>query len=571
MRDVKDAVAEGPLTTIDAAGFHRWCAASLDVLRRHQRDIDELNVFPVPDGDTGTNMVATVTAGLHALEAGEVVDLSEALRRFARGALLGARGNSGVIIAQFFRGLADSWLHRSEGAAAADASAVVIGLRVAADACRAAVAVPTEGTMLSIADAAADAVARLGGESLDVVVTAACQGASQAVELSPQQLPALARAGVVDSGGFGLALVLDALVAVVCGEPTGRPQAAADLEGRPRGGTGAAERETGSDEFSYEVQYLLDAPSEEVERLRLRLTGLGDSLVVVGTGLRDETRAGEHQTWNVHVHVNDVGAAIEAGIEAGRPHRISVTRFADGHDHGHGHSGTEEHAPYDTEPAAGEVSRAVVAVAGGTGLAELFAAEGAHPVASSPPSTHELLTAMRSTGAAEVILLPNEGSSQSVADSAAELARAEGLHVSVVPTRSPVQALAALAVREPSRRFDDDVIAMAEAAGACRFGALAVAARVALTTAGRCEPGDVLGLAEGDVVIIGSDPAAVACELLDRMCAAGGELVTLVTGAGLSEAAVGRVTAHLASRWPMVEVCCYQGGQRRNPLLVGVE
>ncbi|HEY1180152.1 MAG TPA: Dak phosphatase, partial [Phytomonospora sp.] len=164
-----------------------------------------------------------------------------------------------------------------------------------------------------------------------------------------------------------------------------------------------------------------------------------------------------------------------------------------------------------------------------------------------------------------------DGSSQSVADSAAELARAEGFHVSVVPTRSPVQALAALAVRDPGRRFDDDVIAMAEAAGACRFGALAIAARVALTTAGRCEPGDVLGLAEGDVVIIGGDAATVACELLDRMCAAGGELVTLVTGAGLSEGAVARVTAHLASRWPLVEVSCYEGGQRRHPLLVGVE
>jgi len=560
-------VAEGPLTTIDAAGFHRWCAASVAVLRRHQRDIDELNVFPVPDGDTGTNMVATVTAGLHALEAGPVADLSEALRRFARGALLGARGNSGVILAQFFRGLADAWAHRGAGAAEAGPSSVVIGMRVAADACRAAVAVPTEGTMLSVADAAADAVARLADEPLAKVATAACLGASDAVALTPRQLPALARAGVVDSGGFGLALVLDALVAVVTGEPTGAPQAAADIDERLKVPVGPAERETGSSEFAYEVQYLLDAGAGEVERLRLRLTGLGDSLVVVGTGLRDDGE-GDRQTWNVHVHVNDVGAAIEAGIEAGRPHRISVTRFAD--DHAHPHTHPEPPDEGVSLPAVG-VSRAVVAVAGGTGLAELFAAEGAHPVASSPPSTQELLTAVHATGATEIILLPNDGSSQSVADSAAELARAEGLTVSVVPTRSPVQALAALAVRESSRRFDDDVIAMAEAAGACRFGALAVAARVALTTAGRCEPGDVLGLAEGDVVIIGDDPTVVACELLDRMCAAGGELVTLVTGAGLSEAAVARVTAHLASRWPLVEVSCYEGGQRRNPLLVGVE
>ncbi|GLZ79920.1 dihydroxyacetone kinase [Actinorhabdospora filicis] len=550
MRDVDETAA-----TIDAAGFHRWCAASLDVLRRHRRDIDELNVFPVPDGDTGTNMVATVTAGVTALDGGEITELAEALRRFARGALLGARGNSGVILAQFFRGLADAWAHQSGEATEAGASSVVTGLRVAADACRAAVAQPAEGTMLTIADAAARAAADAPGADLARVVTVAAEAAAEAVARTPTQLPALARAGVVDSGGFGLALVLDALVGVVTGAPTGAPVAAADLGERPRGRTGSAERETGSEEFAYEVQYLLEAPPDEVERLRLRLTALGDSLVVVGTGLGDAT-----PTWNVHVHVNDIGAAIEAGIEAGRPHRISVTRFV------------EQHATGVAPPAPpGGAPRAVVAVAGGSGLADLFAAEGAHPVVSSPPSAGELLDAVRATGATEVILLPNDGNSHSTAATAAGLARAEGFQVSVVPTRSPVQALAALAVRDPARRFDDDVIAMAEAAGACRHGAIAIAARESITTAGRCAPGDVLGLAEGDVVLIGRDLAGVACELLDRMCGAGGELVTLVTGAGLRAEDEVRITAHMASRWPLVDVTAYRGGQRHQPLIVGVE
>lgn len=549
MRDV-DRTA----TTIDAAGFHRWCAASLDVLRRHRRDIDELNVFPVPDGDTGTNMVATVTAGVSALQGGEITELAEALRRFARGALLGARGNSGVILAQFFRGVADAWAHQGGDATEASASSVITGLRVAADACRAAVAQPAEGTMLSVADAAARAAADVPGADLARVVTVAAEAAADAVAKTPAQLPALARAGVVDSGGFGLALVLDALVSVVTGEATGAAVAAADLRESPRGRTGSAERETGSAEFAYEVQYLLEAPADEVENLRLRLTALGDSLVVVGTGLGDVT-----PTWNVHVHVNDVGAAIEAGIEAGRPHRISVTRFID------------RVTPESPPTPAGGGPRAVVAVAGGSGLADLFAAEGAHPVVSSPPSAGELLDAVRATGANEVILLPNDGNSHSTAATAAQLARAEGFRVSVVPTRSPVQALAALAVREPSRRFDDDVIAMAEAAGACRHGALAVAARESITTAGRCAPGDVLALAEGDVVVIGRDLADVACELLDRMCGAGGELVTLLTGEGFVDEDEQRITAHMASRWPLVDVTSYRGGQRHQPLIVGVE
>ena len=570
MRDVEDAVAGRPPATIDAAGFHRWCAASLDALERHRRDIDELNVFPVPDGDTGTNMVATVTAGVHALDSAEPVDLAEALRRFARGALLGARGNSGVILAQFFRGLADAWVHHRGEAHDAVASAAVVaaGLRVAAEACRAAVAAPTEGTMLTVADAAAEAVRDLptdAPDSLARIVAEAARAAAEAVAHTPRQLPALARAGVVDSGGFGLALVLDALVATVTGEATGAVLDVVDLGARRPARTGSGERETGSAEFEYEVQYLLDAPADEVERLRMRLTGLGDSLVVVGTGLHGDGT--DTPTWNVHVHVNDIGAAIEAAVEAGRPHRISVTRFTDAHQHAGDHE-----APAGPPPGPGDApARAVVAVASGKGLAELFAGEGAHPVASSPPSIEELLSAIRATGAGEVILLPNDGSSQAVAANAAELARAEGYQVAVVPTRSPVQALAALAVRVPSRRFDDDVIAMAEAAGACRHGALAIAARASLTTAGPCEPGDVLGLAEGDVVLIGRDPVEVACELLDRMCGAGGELVTLVAGQGLSDAALERVQAHLSSRWPLVEVAAYRGGQRVEALLVGVE
>jgi DAK2 domain fusion protein YloV len=523
----------------------QWCALGLDALRRHQREIDDLNVYPVPDGDTGTNLVLTVSAAVEAIAMHRDVHQDaiapELLRALARGALLGARGNSGVILSQLLRGLADGLAASPSAGGLAFAAALV----AAADAAYRAVAVPAEGTVLSVARAAATAAAETRSDDLAVVVGAASAAARQALARTPEQLPALARAGVVDAGGRGLCVLLDALAEVVTGvagtdEVYPPPKKAAAARERLR------IREAGSAEYAYEVQYLLDASDTAVEKLRETLGGLGDSLVVVGTG---------DGTWNVHVHVNDVGGAMEAGVIAGRPYRIAVTRFDD-------EAGTDPDA------------RAVVVLCEGAGLAELFAAEGAVVVtatAGGTPSTAEILAAIKETGAGNVVVLPNDPNAAAVATAAATEARGERINASVIRTRSPVQALAALAVRDPDRRFDDDVIEMAEAAGACRYGEVTVASRAALTMAGRCEPGDVIALIEGEVNLIGKDLATVCRDLLDRMLAGGGELVTLVTGAQAPAGLADTLTGHLAERWKFVEMQAHEGGQPHYPLLVGVE
>jgi dihydroxyacetone kinase-like predicted kinase len=302
-----------------------------------------------------------------------------------------------------------------------------------------------------------------------------------------------------------------------------------------------------------EVQYLLaDTDEHRVRRLQERLAGLGDSLVVVGV----DTPAGRE--WNVHVHVADIGAAIEAGIEAGRPHRISVTPLA------------------PVRPPAPEPGRrALVALAAGEGVAALFLAEGVRVVAlgdGEPPGTEledRVLAEVLAATAQDVVVLPNAAACTPVASRAADRARAEGRDVAVVPTRSPVQGLAAVAVADPGRRFGDDVIAMAEAAAATRWAEVTVAEQAALTSAGLCNPGDALGSAEGDVVVVGSELADVARDLLDRLLSAGGELVTLVVG---PDAALGdAVCRHLSRAHPTVEVTRYEGGADGVPLLVGVE
>jgi len=577
------------LDTLDAAAVRRWCSGALAALRRHQGEIDALNVYPVPDGDTGTNLVLTLTSAQHALaldldnsSEGEQTSHGRVLRLMARGALLGARGNSGMIVSQILRALADALTDTAVVRGRALASA----LTAATDAAYAAVARPVEGTVLTVVAAAARAADRTGSDDLPTVVRAAASAARDALAATPGQLPVLARAGVVDAGGRGLCLLLDALAAVVgtpvtdstdstdsrenVDNPVGRaadPGSADPDRPADPGGAGPAvdpHSGAGSEGYAYEVQFLLEAPAGAVDRMRAALAEIGDSLVVVGSDAGGDDDGGsdagdgdgddddrDDPVWNVHVHVDDIGAAIEAGIAAGRPYQISVTRFAD-------------------QPAPPLAGRAAVVVAAGTGLAALFTGEGAGVVGGSP-STAELLDAIRRTGAAEVVVLPNDPDTQAVAGLAAREAEAGGVTVAVVPTRSPVQALAALAVRDPRRRFDDDVIAMAEAAGACRYAEVCHAAREALTVAGRCRPGDVLALVEGEVLLIGTELAGTCRNLLDQLLGGGGELVTLIVGEqapdGLGEA----VAAHVARCWPFVEVHTFVGGQPHYPLLVGIE
>jgi dihydroxyacetone kinase-like predicted kinase len=298
--------------------------------------------------------------------------------------------------------------------------------------------------------------------------------------------------------------------------------------------------------------YLLDAEDDRIPELKQALAPLGDSLVVVGgDGL-----------FNVHVHVHDVGAAIEAGIRAGRPYRVRVTHFA-------------EQAAQARQQTAERRGRRIVAVAAGPGLAALFAEAGAVVVEGAPgrrPSTGQILEAITTCGAEEVVVLPNDPDSVRAAEVAARTAESdEKLAVAVIPTRAQVQGLAALAVHEPARTFQQDVLEMTATARAARHGAVTVAARRAMTMAGPCEPGDVLGVVEADFAVIGDDLYAVATEVLDRLLGGGGELVTLVTGEGDHDGLARRCAAHVEKHHLHADVVVYDGGQERYPLLISVE
>ncbi|HEU4544605.1 MAG TPA: DAK2 domain-containing protein [Jiangellaceae bacterium] len=528
----------------------RWCQAALEALAEAREEIDALNVYPVPDGDTGTNLYLTMEAATQAAEAAaarEDATLAEVMAAAARGALLGARGNSGVIMAQMLRGVSAVFASSAHGS---DAEALVAALDRAARDGYAAVAKPVEGTILTVARAAAEAASAAMDDrpSLPVVALAAARGAREALERTPDQLDVLKQAGVVDAGGRGLTVVLDAFDTVLTGRrPLPRPRELT-AHGVPEVTFMVPEAAPAGP--AYEVMYLLDADEAAIPTLRAALEPLGDSLVVVGGG------TGDAGLWNVHVHVDDPGAALEAGIAAGRPHQIRVTYLA------------------AETPAPARTGRALVAFAAGDGLAELFESAGARvvrPPVGRRPSTAEILEAIRHCGVEEVVLLPNDRDGIPVAEAAAAEARSHGLRVAVIPTTVQVQGLAAAAMHEPGRAFDTDVVAMTTAAGHTRHGAVTIAAREAVTSAGVCQPGDVLGVVEGDFAIIGSDLAGVATEVVRRMLAVGGELVTLVTGQDADNSLADTVGVVVHAEHPEVDTVVYAGGQARYPLLIGVE
>jgi len=515
-----------------------WAHHAVGALAAARAEIDALNVFPVPDGDTGTNVLLTMSSASEEVDAccgDREPTLAEAAQALARGALMGARGNSGVILSQILRGMSEAL---GDVGQSMTSSHVVAMLRRGEAMAYEAVAEPIEGTILTVARAAADAAAESDGGAIDALRTAA-QAAHQALARTPELLPILRDAGVVDAGGRSLTVVLDALVSAFNGDDPPMMESILNVTVPSHVPTvdyiGPA----------FEVMYLLDASADAVAQLRSDLAALGDSLVIVG---------GE-ELWNVHVHVDDAGAAVEAGMVAGRPHRIRITHLR-------------------ALPPADRQTRAVVAVTHGPGTASLLEEAGVRIVsarAKELPSTAAVLEAIMACGASEIIVLPSDRDIRPVANLAAEQARGSGLRVSVIPTNSIVQSIAAVSVHEPDARFDDDVVAMTRAAGATRYAAVTRAVRSALTMAGPCQPGDILGLVDGDIAAVGSEIPDVVLQLLEAMLSVGGELVTVVFGEEADDHLRDQLTAAIEARFPLVELLTYDGGQPLWPVIFGVE
>jgi DAK2 domain fusion protein YloV len=548
---------------LDAVILRDWAHTAVSDLITHIDEINRLNVFPVADSDTGTNMLFTMRSALAEANAGAGADRCAArvAAALSAGAMNGARGNSGVILSQLLRGIADV-----TAAAAADSggelphmNAVTFGAALQ----RAVELVITSmggeevpGTIVSVLRAAADAVEACADEGLPAAITAAGDAAVVALEKTPEQLDVLAHAGAVDAGGRGLLVLLDALRSTITGHAP--PRTVYELSPR------AARPETAAAHPApqFEVMYRLDGcDSAAADALRNRLEGLGESVAIAQAAAQESAAP---DSYSVHVHTDDAGAAVEAGLAAGRLSRIVISALSSGA------AGL---------PAGGWTrERAVLAVVDGGGAAELFADEGAcvlQPDLAMDVSAHQLVRAVVDTGAAQVMVLPNGYVPAEELVAGCTAAIGWGIDVVPIPTGSMVQGLAALAVHDADRQAVDDGFTMARAAGAARHGSVRIATESALTWAGRCQPGDGLGIAGDEVLIVAADVAGAAIGLLDLLLASGGDLVTVLIGAGIEDEASNSVgdilQAHVHDNHPGTELMAYRTGHRGDVLLIGVE
>ena len=486
-----------PLAALGAADLRAVMEGYRDALRLHQADINRLNVYPVPDGDTGTNMALTLEAVMAELEGVDAgAGLAEVCRAIGHGSLMGARGNSGVILSQLLRGMSERM--GATGADGVGPEVLVEAMAYAAELARKAVVRPVEGTILTVASAAADGAGQgsSAGTGLVGVVEGARGEAADALARTPDMLPVLKQAGVVDAGGAGFVLLLDALLLVVDGRPLPQPsgEPGPDLSALNGGwsadGSAAGEALGGEHEVSdlrYEVMYLLAAPDDSIEAFKDVWAGIGDSIVVVGgDGL-----------WNCHIHTNDIGAAIEAAIECGRPQRIRVTDLDEQVEEERWvreHVGAPGAGPA-VEGAGPPPTTSVVAVVTGDGIGRIFRSLGVHHLVvggqTMNPATADLVKAVEAVGSDEVVILPNNKNIWPVAEQVDALSSKT---VRVVATGSILEGFAALLAYDPAAGAEANVTAMAGSAGRVVPAEVTRAVRDSVTEAGEVRAGDFIGI-----------------------------------------------------------------------------
>jgi DAK2 domain fusion protein YloV len=518
--------------------------ASLEASRGR---IDDLNVYPVPDGDTGTNLTLTVRAVADAVAATEPAERPALAHAVARAALMGARGNSGVILSQIVRGVADVLAESTNGIGPA---LTARALRGASDAAYRAVRRPVEGTMLSVIRELAEEAERHtdGSEPLGDLLVELVRHGEEAVARTPEQLEILRDAGVVDAGGAGLVELLRGLAGAVTGEALPAAPAA-----EAPSGIEAVHLEPSR--YRYCTVFVVEGEALDRDGLEAQLEQLGDSLVVVG----------DESALKVHVHTDDPGAALTLGTAAGTIEGIEIANMH------------EQQERRDRRLSLVPSTRAkcgVVAVVAGEGNRALFEtlAEGVGTIRvvaggqTANPSTAELVAALQELEADEAIVLPNNSNVRLAAEHAAEQADRPA---AVVPTESIPAGLAALVAYDGMRSAAENAADMAAAAAAVATGEVTRASRDVQLNGLAIRQGEWLGLVDGDPVGGGDDFVDVALGVVDRLLAEPRTLLTLLTGADPPplDGLVGR----LAAAHPQLDVEVHEGGQPHYPLLLGAE
>lgn len=532
-------------SVVDGERFKRLVYAGLIWLRQHQEEINALNVFPVPDGDTGTNMVLTMQSAWEEVAGVDENNVGKVVHRVAHGALMGARGNSGVILSQIWRGMArhldnKEWLTASDLAAALEE-----GVRTAYKG----VIRPVEGTILTVAREAAEEASLAAGRTTDlsVVLERAVRRAWDALARTPDLLPVLAEAGVVDAGGQGLCVILEGMMRALRGEVLGETAAAATVAGPAFAAEAVPE-----EEYGYDVQFLIVGQKLDVEAIRRDIDAMGTSTLVVG----------DSEMVKVHVHVPDPGVPLSYAARLGSLRDVVVEDMQA--QYREFVRAREQARPTPAMMVSGAPPRevGVVAVVSGDGLEKVFMSLGASAVVpggqTMNPSTEEILRVVEGLPTPKVVILPNNGNIILAARQAQELSQKE---VAVVPTRSIPQGVAALLAFNHQADLEENAEAMARAVEDVRTGEVTTATRDAKLNGVTVRQGQIIGLEDDQLVASGDTVDEVVEALLDRMGVADLEIVTLYYGADVRQEEAEALAARLQEKYPDQTFEVVYGGQ----------
>jgi DAK2 domain fusion protein YloV len=582
MANAEASVTRRALSDVGGRQAQAGLQSALAYLQANQDEVNDLNVFPVPDGDTGSNMYLTLRSAVE--DAARVEDrgsVASVMAAAAHGSLMGARGNSGVILSQILRGFSQGL----QGRTRVDAAGIAHAFNEASAVAYKAVMKPTEGTILTVIREAAGAAGReVQREDADVssVLEAAVTEAHAAVERTPEQLAVLRDAGVVDAGGFGLAIILEGFTrALVSGDiddadlavhrviepPVRRPgDGSAELTGTPqrRGAAAVAPQEKG---FGYCTEFLISGPGLNIDQLRKELSALGESSLVVG----------DSELCRVHIHTEDPARLITAAAQRGRLSKLKVEDMSAQH-----HDVLERAAADEAAASNGLVSLpsteaprrplAVVSVARGGGFRDILLGIGADRVVEGGqtmnPSTQDLLEAVTATNADNVIILPNNKNVILAAEQVNGLA--EDSTVRVVPSQTLPQGITALLALDAEASLDDNVARMQAALGGVTTVEVTTAVRDTVADGHQIHAGDVIALVDDRITQVGDNVGSVV-EAAVKAAPAEPELITIYRGAGVPDADATALAEGLRENHPGVEVELHEGGQEHYPFILSLE
>lgn len=537
------------IAALDGALLRLACNDASALLQRHAGVLNAINVFPVPDGDTGTNMHLTFRAAVDEMASAPEGGAGAVAEALARGALMGARGNSGVILSQVLRGIASALAGRNEADGPAIAAALVAGAREA----QKALSEPREGTILTVIRDAADAVARDTPAAADETLARAVEAAKASVERTPELLPVLKEAGVVDAGGLGLAVILEGMLRSMRGEPLDvdlAPDVAVQAEWRNEAATfhEAHEGETG-----YCTEFVVSGSREAAADARTHLAILGTSLLVVG----------DHDLLRVHLHTTVPDDALAYGRSLGDLSRVKVDNME-----------AQIQRFVEAEMPATSVASTlgVVAVAAGPGIEAAFRSVGVtHLVQGGQtmnPSAGEVLAAIEACPEGEVAVLPNNKNIIAAAQQAAERS---AKRVAVIPSRSIPQGVAAVLALTSDVPFEANVAAMERALTSVRSAEVTRAVRATTMEGRRIEEGQAIGIIDGSLRVVAPDVPSAVRECIDLMRTPDTSLLTLYAGADVRDADAQSLAAELRSQFAELELQLVRGGQPHYPYILSLE